>query len=177
MAYICSDALVQTVNCTGCMGPNSELAEQYNPTANIILRANQPPAGTRAVLNLLTASRQLSVSPYGFLVPVEVISFVAAMQVDADKVVSQGVFLHVGKTYLTDGQAPPDDLVTLTAVDDEVANWVGHYIGVVRVKSSLSIKRGCCREVSICHPPIDNRFVRCSEDFVFFEFNDIDLDL
>eukprot|EP00971_Amphidinium_carterae_P120503 2387873-Amphidinium_carterae.1 len=126
LAYICRDNRVLTENWTGCDGPNSEIADQYEPTADIILRANQPPAGTRAVLNLLTAAKQLAVSPYGFLVPAEVISS-AAMNVDVQKVVKYGMCMHVGKTYLTAGQPTPQDAVAMTQVDEEVSNWVGHY--------------------------------------------------
>eukprot|EP00971_Amphidinium_carterae_P235631 4676053-Amphidinium_carterae.1 len=123
MAYICSDRRVETVNFTGRTGPNSELAEQYVPTADKVLRANQPPAGTRAVLNLLTASKQLALTPYSFLVPLETIQALGAMQVDAKQVVKKGMFHHVGKTYLTSGQTPPADMAQLTAIDEEVANW------------------------------------------------------
>eukprot|EP00971_Amphidinium_carterae_P253681 5036085-Amphidinium_carterae.1 len=103
---------------------------------------NQPPAGTRGVFNLLTAARQMAVTPYAFLVPADVVTAIGTMKANTELMQQHGIYCHVGRVYLTGGAPEPQAVVDLSILQEEPVNWIGHYVHIVRGNSSFAKSKG-----------------------------------
>lgn len=137
LAWIGQHPSVTWILDVSSQGPDGNVHSRWTPTHDVILRANQPPAGTRAIVNVVEGAKQQAMTPYAFLVPMTAITSLAASRETLGQIAAMAPYYHVGANYLTNGAPKPNGFIPLVASDEESIQWVLNYLHIVRKSSTL----------------------------------------